>query len=336
MLTLVIFPALSLTRVRLPATILPRRGATSSLPNWIGAHRDALEASLADCGAVLLRGFSDAENADDFSRAIVALGWEPFTSAESAAPRTQLARHVFTANEAPPSETIPFHHEMAQCRTRPDMIAFFCERPPAPSAKGNGSTPFVMSRDVARHVVAEHPKTARELLKRGIRYVRTLPSETDASSPIGRSWKTTYGVLTPREADGVLAANYGVSEWEWIERDEGGDPDLRIVSSTCDVFGWDDQSRTTFYNSAVAARLGWKDSRNDPQNAIVYGDDGSALQGDAVALFDAAARYMEDAACRFRWKKGDLLLLDNLQVLHARETFCPPRKVYASLWSKPE
>lgn len=29
---------------------------------------------------------------------------------------------VFTANEAPPAEPIPFHHEMAQCDDKPNYM----------------------------------------------------------------------------------------------------------------------------------------------------------------------------------------------------------------------
>jgi len=47
----------------------------------------------------------------------------------SAAPRTELAPGVFTANEAPPQEPIPLHHEMAQCDVRPTYVAFHCVTP---------------------------------------------------------------------------------------------------------------------------------------------------------------------------------------------------------------
>jgi hypothetical protein len=34
---------------------------------------------------------------------------------------------VFTANESPSSENIPFHHEMAQTPHPPTHLFFFCE-----------------------------------------------------------------------------------------------------------------------------------------------------------------------------------------------------------------
>ena len=86
-----------------------------------------------------------------------ALRLEPFGMGCSAAPRTELAPGVFTANEAPsfisptslrhlpyisphpttnpnptqapPQEPIPLHHEMAQCDVRPTYVAFHCVTP---------------------------------------------------------------------------------------------------------------------------------------------------------------------------------------------------------------
>lgn len=48
-----------------------------------------------------------------------------------AAVRTQITSRVFTANESPASEKIPFHHEMAQVPLPPTHLFFYCEIPPA-------------------------------------------------------------------------------------------------------------------------------------------------------------------------------------------------------------
>ena len=53
---------------------------------------------------------------------------------------------VFTANEAPPTEYIPIHHEMAQCVDYPKFIAFYCDVP----AKKGGCTPIIRSSYLAK------------------------------------------------------------------------------------------------------------------------------------------------------------------------------------------
>jgi hypothetical protein len=62
---------------------------------------------------VLLRGFP-ARAAADFDRAVDAFGYAELPYVGGAAPRSNVVGRVFTANESPPDQKIPFHHEMAQ------------------------------------------------------------------------------------------------------------------------------------------------------------------------------------------------------------------------------
>lgn len=82
------------------------------LTEWTQAHRQTLLSLVSEYDAVLLRGFADAASADDFSQFAASLKLGDFEMGCSAAPRTNVAPGVFTANEAPPTEPIPFHHEM--------------------------------------------------------------------------------------------------------------------------------------------------------------------------------------------------------------------------------
>jgi hypothetical protein len=78
----------------------------------------------------------------------------------------------------------------------------------------------------------------------------------------------------------------------------------------------------------VAAYTGWKDSRNDPQTAVVYGD-GSRLD---PAHIEIAREVMDEICSNWRWEAGDLMMIDNEQVMHARMHFVGPRRVLASLY----
>ena len=79
-------------------------------------------------GAVLLRGWSEcsspppaarnkAHTAAHFSELMATLELPVTAMACSAGPRFAVAANVFTANEAPPAERIPFHHEMVHGTT---------------------------------------------------------------------------------------------------------------------------------------------------------------------------------------------------------------------------
>jgi hypothetical protein len=108
--------------VAFPAVLLPSSGTPGGggIDEFLAAVRSErasrVEPLLREAGAVLLRGFP-ARTAADFDRAVEAFGYEELPYVGGAAPRTNVVGRVFTANESPPDQKIPFHHEMAQVST---------------------------------------------------------------------------------------------------------------------------------------------------------------------------------------------------------------------------
>lgn len=314
--------SLPLVKLFTPIVLLPN---TPSLERAGHVHKNWIMDHVDTHGAVLLRNFeSETDPASSFSRLMETLSLKAFTdTAESAAPRTPVATYVWTANEAPHDALIPFHHEMAQSANPPRYVGFFCENPPK---EGEGRTPIVRSRDIASELRRSWPRCAEELDRRGVRYVRTLPEDDDLSSPIGKSWTTSFQTTTKEVCERDLVSKGFKVCWN-------SDGSLTTMTPSCKVFDCDSIGRETFFNSIVAARTGWNDDRNVGTNAVVFGD-GSHLTFECRAMLDYAASFMEEEAVRITWKAGDALILDNRQVLHARETFdaTTHRRILASLW----
>ena len=68
--------------------------------------------------------------------------------------------------------------------------------------------------------------------------------------------------------------------------------------------------------------------------SVVIGD-GSPIPADAM---EVVARAHDEEAVAVPWRHGDVMLLNNLQVMHARERFAngdAPRRVLASLAGDP-
>jgi hypothetical protein len=80
----------------------------------LAENRGWVEAKLEEHGALLLRGFSAIQKASDFNAVVEACAWAELPYVGGAAPRTNVCGRVFTSNESPPDQKIPFHHEMAQ------------------------------------------------------------------------------------------------------------------------------------------------------------------------------------------------------------------------------
>lgn len=117
------------------------------------------------------------------------------------------------------------------------------------------------------------------------------------------------------------AAKLGM-ELEWLE--DG----VKTIMGPIPAVKYDkSRNRKIWFNSMVAAYTGWEDARNDPKKAVTFGD-GKPLPGDII--YDCL-KILDDESVAIPWQKGDVLLIDNWAVLHARKSFDAPRRVLASL-----
>lgn len=290
--------------------------AAKKFASWLATHKSWLEDKWQHHGAVLLRGLPLA-TAADFDAVVSALGYPELPYVGGAAPRTNVVGRVFTSNESPPDQKIPFHHEMAQVPEFPARLFFFCEVPPSEG----GETPILLSHEVTALMQAKHPEFVQSLREKGLRYVRVLGEGDDKTSAIGRGWQSTFLTKDKAEAE-AKSANLGVSlEWQ-------ADGSARTVSGVLPALRVDKNTgREAWFNSMVAAFTGWNDSRNEGEKAVLFGD-GELLPKEAVLDCD---RIMAEVSVAVPWQAGDLLLVDNHTVQHSRKSFVPPRRVLASL-----
>lgn len=285
--------------------------------HWVVENRASLMQQTAAQGAVLLRGFPLSQ-AEEFDRMIAAFELEnfPYERSLSNAVRVNFTPRVFSANEAPPDVTIYLHHEMAQTPIYPAMLFFACQQP----AAVGGATPLCRSDVLWEQIADRFPPFAADCEAKGLRYTNVMPSSNDAASGMGRSWQSTFG-SADREQVETRMRELGYS-WQWTADDclRATTPVLPAVRETAD-------GRPVFFNQLIAAFRGWKDSRNDPAQAIKFGD-GSPLDRETVL---AVAALADELSFDVPWQAGDLVVVDNLLVMHGRRTFQGPRKVLASL-----
>ncbi len=302
-----------------PLVLSPSDGPTdlTTALEWLGTHGDELRSQLLEAGAVLLRDFPIA-SPDDFDALVQAAGFQGMPYVGGAAPRNEVVKgRVLTTNESPPSEPIPFHHEMSQVPNPPAYIMFYCDVPP----ESGGETPIVLSNVVYKRFQAISAEFAERLEDTGVRYVRVMPGTDDDSSPIGRSWRSTF--LVDERADAEDRMRELGMEWTWLDNDE-----LHTVTRPLPAIRTDPRSgKKTFFNSVVAAYTGWVDARNDPTKSVRCGYDTPV---DGAVLLETAKAMTEECVA-FKWKKGDVLLIDNALVMHSRRPFAGARRILASI-----
>jgi hypothetical protein len=171
----------------------------------LSKHREILQAA-SDYGAVLFRGF-DVGSGEEFASVLNKTGLKEVPYIGGAAVRKLIVgtegkplktMQVVTTNESPPSEPIPFHHELAQTPSPPSHICFYCL---LPSGGEGGSTPLIRSDLVYDHILATYPEVTAKFEALGVKYIRRVPNVDDASSAIGRSWLSMFKVASREEAE---------------------------------------------------------------------------------------------------------------------------------------
>jgi D-xylose reductase len=240
---------------------------------------------------------------------------------------------------SPPDQPIPFHHELAQTENPPEYIFFYCHTPPT---EGGGQTPIIDSTAVYRYAIEHHAEFMKQLQEHGARYIRTLPFQTDPTSPIGRSYCDTYNVQNRSELEPKLRTIDGCS-WEWLPGHSGGNlddddasvritspavPAIRLIPDHCQNYVF----QYAFANSVVAAHLGWQDSRNDRMEALRFGN----MDRMDPNVLDSIAQFMDENRVLYQWKVGDVMALNNRLVMHSRNPFTGPRRIFASIWGPPK
>lgn len=288
-----------------------------SVTDWVASERTRLVEDAEVHGAVLFRGFP-LSTAQDFDAFIAAFQMRnfPYEESLSNAVRINRTERVFTANEAPAEVTICLHHEMAQTPVSPSRLFFFCEKP----ADSGGATPLCRSDILFERLSAQRPGFADDCRSKGLLYTNVMPAQDDPKSGMGRSWQSTLRAADRDEAENRLGS-LGYT-WEWLDGDC-----LRVTTPKLPAVLELPDGRHTFFNQLIAAFTGWKDSRNDPSKAILFGD-GSPLDPDDV---DLATRIADELTFDIPWQCGDVALVDNRVTMHGRRTFDGTRKVLASL-----
>ena len=298
----------------LPALMTPS-SAGQSLLQALPGLRARIEATVADVGGVLLRGF-DVSGVEEFRTFAAGFG-HPLLSYEfGSTPRTALGGGVYTATEYPSHQSIPLHNEQAYTRMWPMKAWFHCV---TPSTEG-GATPIADSRRIYRRM----PEAIRARFAPGILYVRNF-GELDVP------WQQVFN--TDSRAEVEAFCREAAIRWAW--QPNGGLRTTQLCQATeiHPVTGetvWFNQAHL-FHVSNLQPEVRETMEEvfgveNLPRNT--YFADGSAIPD---ALLDEVRAVLDAETVSFAWERGDVLMLDNMLAAHARAPFKGPRKVVVAM-----
>ncbi|MGY8737301.1 MAG: TauD/TfdA family dioxygenase, partial [bacterium] len=169
---------------------------------------------------------------------------------------------------------------------------------------------------------SRHPDFIRDLVTHGLTYHHVMPGKDDPTSSMGRSWRSTLSVENRDAAEEKLTTLGYSFSWRAEE-------DLAVSSPCLPALLTLEDGRRSFFNQLVATRS-WRDSRNDPEDALKLGD-GRPV---SIPLRDEIAELTESYAADLEWQRGDLALLDNHRVQHGRRPFDGRRQVLVAFGAR--
>ena len=322
-----------------PLFVEPTTEALRSDPvavvDWFGRHRDELDRLIVDAGAVVLRGFAIVDTAT-FATLIDHYPTLEFGYSAGVTPRAQIEGKVFEATSAPPQFRIPLHQEMSYLPHFPAKLAFYCSRP----SETGGET---IIGDMRRFDRSLDPAFRARVRERGVLYERNFRSpEWQTGHPVldarQRPWTDAFGTTDRKEVERYCDA-MGL-EYEWR-----GDDSLTTRFLGAGVVEHPDTGEDVWFNQLVqqatnVENLGqelfdayaehYTDGRARPFE-VFYGD------GSAVDPNDISATYplLDEVTVAFPWRSGDVMVLDNLNTAHGRNTFTGTRDIQVALLGRP-
>lgn len=324
---------------RLPRVITaPEQRSLASLRDYVAAEGGRLRSEMLASGGILLRGF-ELTSPEDFAEIIGALGFHPEADNPlDTSPRHKVAASVYTSTDTPDPYPILAHNENCFLNERPKMISFFClVEPPR-----YGETPLFDSRAAARTL---DPAVREKLERKKVCYRRRLPRKRPSWGPIfNRTWTEAFGTDDKDEIEKMVASRGMTCRWHpndhllYTENVVDPLPKHPDTGDRC-------LNIQAFHRTSVLGDLKEVRPRQNPLlNAslklgvsLLYAFDAIPVQllyGDLSPIPPAEMAEMRraiwDHSVLFAWKKGDLLVLDNILTAHGRMNVVKPRKILTS------
>jgi hypothetical protein len=299
----------------LPLVIEPTLARLDPI-DWACRQRDLIEAALRRYGALLFRDF-DLQTPRDF---------EAFAEAMSPGlygdygdlPKKEEGNNIYRSTPYPEKEMIRFHNESSHLASWPRKQWFFCELP----ASRGGATPLVDVREIARRLPAD---LAARFEQKSLLYIRTFNARLDVP------WRDFFKTTERAEVEArCRAADIGFT---WLD-----DEVLQTRTLCHALIRHPLTGERVFFNQLQLHHPSSLDplmredlidllGPNRLPRDVLYGD-GTEIEDDVMALI---GELYEASAVRFPWRRGDVIMLDNMLTAHARDPYEGPRKIVVAM-----
>lgn len=320
----------------LPLVVRPKKHTTRDrFVELLAEHGEALKKRLLEHGGILFRDFP-LEGAKDFSDSIEALGTGSsvnYIGGDS--PRTKVTGAVYTSTEAPSAVKIPLHNELSFVRHFPKHIYFYCDV--APAEKGE-----TILGDARRIYRSLEPTVRDRFMQRGIRYTSCYYGDSwvmdlvNSLQPSHKSWRQVFETDDPREVERLCREHDFEYEWHdssWIRITQTRP--AAMAHPETKEWVWFSQAHLYDFNPRLLGAWRWVAAkafyarRHTRLHEVFHADGSRIARRDLYHILDTLDRN----TIAFPWKRGDMLMLDNVLAMHGRATFAGKRRILAAMTS---
>lgn len=297
----------------IPLLVRPRMQGVD-LAEWAAIQADFVDTLLLRYRALLFRGFSDV-TIDAFEKFVMATSdGQLLEYKDRTTPRETKGRRVYTSTVHPQNERINPHNEGTYWVRWP-LRLFFCCQVASPVG---GETPIADVRNV-------YKRLKREVLDRFAE--KQMMLVRNFNEGFGLPWQEVFQTDDRAEVESYCNANN--IEFEWKDGDRLRTRQVRPAIRNHPVTG-----EPVWFNHAAFFHYTTLEPGLCKSLIDELGIDGlpySTCYGDGSPIESEVAEEIRQAyaaeTVKFRWEVGDVLLLDNMSVSHAREPYKGPRDI---------
>ncbi|XP_031566579.1 uncharacterized protein LOC116301635 [Actinia tenebrosa] len=293
-----------------------------SISEWAQHCRKLLDEQLPKYGVVFFRGLplSNEEHFTLFSNALgyTAIGYEGGTTVK---PNYGKAKSTFISSVEDKAYTMEPHSDMTYWPVYPSKVIFYCDV--APEEGTGGLTPITKISEVMERL---DPKLVQKCEEKKIRYHRYLHNGKGYLP-----WQVTFRTDDRKEVEKYLEANK--LSYKWHE-DDSLSYWLNLpaiirhpVTGEKVWFNQYDSHHCTYikhHSSPMLKELTFESDFHYPTHTT-YGD-GTDLEPEMLQHIRA---IKWQCSVGVQWKRTDMIVFDNLKVMHGRMSYTGERRLLA-------
>jgi alpha-ketoglutarate-dependent taurine dioxygenase len=286
------------------------------LAAWASSNRELIKTSMQKHGGILFRNFN-ISSPEAFEQFVISSSDRLLPYKERSSPRTQINHNIYTSTDYPADQSIFLHNENSYQHVWPLKIFFFCLEP---SPRG-GETPIADCRGVFERI---DPQIRQRFIEKGWMLVRNF------GDGLSLTWQSVFQTEDKLAVEDYCRKSGIETEWQGDRLRTRQVRQAVANHPTTGEMVWFNHA-TFFHVSTLEPAL--RESllaqlKEEDLPANTYYGDGSPIE---PSVLDEMREAYRREAVSFAWRKGDILMLDNMLVAHGRNPYAGRRRVLVAM-----